>query len=132
MKRDIKLVAVDIDGTFVRNDYSYDVDWFKNILKRMKQKNCLFVVASGNQYYQLRDIFDYCKNEICFVAENGAYVVDKGNLVYAADMPKNTVHKVIDVCRKYPDILNVLCGKEGAYCERKKVSQARLLKKSFK
>ena len=38
MKRDIKLVAVDIDGTFVRNDYSYDVDWFKNILKRMKQK----------------------------------------------------------------------------------------------
>lgn len=124
MKRDIKLVAVDIDGTFVRNDYSYDVDRFKNIFKRMKQKNCLFVVASGNQYYQLKDIFDYCKDEICFVAENGAYVVDKGKLVYAVDMPENTVHKVIDVCRKYPEILNVLCGKESAYCERGKVSQA--------
>ena len=33
MKRDIKLVAVDIDGTFVRNDYSYDVDWFTAITK---------------------------------------------------------------------------------------------------
>ena len=58
------------------------------------------------------------------MAENGAYVVDKGKLVYAVDMPENTVHKVIDLCRKYPEILNVLCGKESAYCERGKVNQA--------
>ena len=28
MKNNIKLVAVDIDGTFVRSDYSYDVKLF--------------------------------------------------------------------------------------------------------
>ena len=28
MKNNIKLVAVDIDGTFVRSDYSYDVKRF--------------------------------------------------------------------------------------------------------
>ena len=28
MKNNIKLVAVDIDGTFVRSDYSYDVKCF--------------------------------------------------------------------------------------------------------
>lgn len=28
MKNNIKLVAVDIDGTFVRSDYSYDVKHF--------------------------------------------------------------------------------------------------------
>ena len=29
--KDIKLVAVDVDGTFVRSDYTYDVKRFKRI-----------------------------------------------------------------------------------------------------
>lgn len=33
--KDIKMVAVDVDGTFVRSDYTYDVSRFKRILERM-------------------------------------------------------------------------------------------------
>ena len=57
MDHDIKMAAVDIDGTFVRSDYTYDVPRFRRILERMKKAGCSFVVASGNQYYQLRDLF---------------------------------------------------------------------------
>ena len=64
MKHDIKLVAVDIDGTFVRSDYTYDVPRFQRILARMKRAGCHFVVASGNQYYQLRDLFPGCDQEL--------------------------------------------------------------------
>ena len=53
MNNDIKLVAVDIDGTFVRSDHTYDVVRFKRILSCMKKAGCNFVVASGNQYYHL-------------------------------------------------------------------------------
>ena len=123
MKHDIKLVAVDIDGTFVRSDYTYDVPRFQRILARMKRAGCHFVVASGNQYYQLRDLFPGCDQELSFVAENGAYVKDRTELVFAADMPKETVDFVIDVCRKYPEIQNVLCGVRSAYCQRGTVSQ---------
>lgn len=49
----IKLVAVDMDGTFMRNDYTYDITRFRAVLSRMKEVGCEFVVASGNQYYQL-------------------------------------------------------------------------------
>lgn len=124
MKSDIKLVAVDIDGTFVHADYSYDVPRFKSILSRMKNAGCNFVVASGNQYYQLRDLFPGYYDELSFVAENGAFVKDKTELVFTADMPKETVDAVIDVCREYPEILNVLCGVDSAYCQRGTVSQA--------
>lgn len=57
MAENIKMAAVDIDGTFVRSDYTYDVPHFKRILSHMKKEGCNFVVASGNQYYQLRDFF---------------------------------------------------------------------------
>ena len=101
MKNNIKLVAVDIDGTFVRSDYSYDVERFKRIWKKMKEVGCHFVVASGNQYYQLRDLFPDLANEFAFVAENGAFVKDKDKLLFHARMDKEVVHQVIDECRKY-------------------------------
>lgn len=48
MNYDIKMVAVDIDGTFVRSDYTYDKPRFQRILSRMEEAGCHFVVASGN------------------------------------------------------------------------------------
>lgn len=38
-------------------------------------------------------------------------------------MKKEIVDNVIDVCQEYPEILNVLCGVESAYCQRGTVSQ---------
>lgn len=124
MKDNIKLVAVDIDGTFVRSDYTYDIPRFRHILSRMKDAGCNFVVASGNQYYQLRDLFPGYYDEMSFVAENGAFVKDRKEIVFTADMPKDTVDEVIDVCREYREIANVLCGVDSAYCQRGTVSQA--------
>lgn len=117
------MVAVDIDGTFVRSDYTYDVPRFKRILNKMNQVGSHFVVASGNQYYQLRDLFPGDANELAFVAENGAFVKDKDELIFAAKIPKTSVDAVIDTCKKYPEIKNIMCGLESAYCERGTVSQ---------
>lgn len=114
MKSGIRMVAVDIDGTFVRSDYTYDVPRFRRILSRMKDAGCRFVVASGNQYYQLRDLFPGCDHELSFVAENGAFVKDGEELAFAASMPKETVDFVIDVCQEYPEVWNVLCGVDNA------------------
>ena len=123
MKNKIKLVAVDVDGTFVRSDYTYDVPRFKRILANMNAAGCRFVVASGNQYYQLRDLFPGYHEELSFVAENGAFVKDKKDILFTADMPKDIVDYTIDICREYPEIKNVLCGVKSAYCERGSVSQ---------
>lgn len=124
MNYDIKLVAVDVDGTFVRSDYSYDIPRFQRLLKKMNEAGCRFVVASGNQYYQLRDLFPGYHEELTFVAENGAYVKDRKEILYTADMPKASVDAVIDVCREYPEAMTVLCGVESAYCQRGTMSQA--------
>lgn len=121
--KNIKLVAVDIDGTFVHSDYTYDISRFEHILSRMKNAGCNFVVASGNQYYQLRALFPEYYNELSFVAENGAFVKDRTELVFTANMPKETVDFVINICKEYPEILNVLCGMDSAYCQRGTVSQ---------
>ena len=82
-----------------------------------------FVVASRNQYYQLRDLFPGYEDELSFVEENGAFVKDQKEIVFTADMPKETVDSVIDLYREFPEIFNVLCGVSSAYCERGTVSR---------
>ena len=99
----IKLVATDIDGTFLKNDRSFDVAKFEKILLRMKEIDCDFVVASGNQYYQLKKMFADYGNEISVVSDNGAYVEFRGELIFAADIPKKIVIDVTKICKNFAD-----------------------------
>lgn len=119
----IKLVAVDVDGTFVRSDYSYDKPRFKKLLNHMDEIGCRLVVASGNQYYQLRSLFPDDHQELAFVAENGALVKDQDEVLFNANIDRETVESVIDFCDQYPEIQYVLCGLNSAYVERGKISQ---------
>lgn len=120
---DIKLVAADMDGTFARSDYTYDMTRFKAALSRMKAAGCQFVIASGNQYYQLRSLFPGYYDELSFVAENGAFVKEKEELVFSAEMSRAAILKVLELCKAHPEVKNVMCGLESAYCERETVSQ---------
>lgn len=49
----IKLIAVDMDGTFLSDQKTYNRDRFMVQYQQMKRQGIRFVVASGNQYYQL-------------------------------------------------------------------------------
>lgn len=120
---DIKLVAVDMDGTFARSDYTYDIPRFKAALYRMEKAGCQFVVASGNQYYQLRALFPEDQNKISFIAENGALVKDKQELVFSADVSREAIMRTLKVVKKHPEVKNVMCGLHSAYCERGTVSE---------
>ncbi len=52
--------------------------------QQMKRQGIRFVVASGNQYYQLISFFPEIAHEIAFVAENGGWVVSEGEDVLTA------------------------------------------------
>ena len=45
----VKLIAVDMDGTFLSDAKTYNRPRFLNQYQRMREQNIRFVVASGNQ-----------------------------------------------------------------------------------
>ena len=53
----MKLLATDMDGTFLRDDKSYSEE-FNDLYKQMLKKDIQFVIASGNQYEALVCKFD--------------------------------------------------------------------------
>lgn len=119
----VKLVAVDVDGTFIRDNYTWDEARFEKIFAKMKKAGCQFVVASGNQYYQLRGIFKRYGDEISIVSDNGAYVEARGELIFAADVPKATINLAVDVYREISGVKLFMCCIKCAYCERGNVPE---------
>jgi Cof subfamily protein (haloacid dehalogenase superfamily) len=71
-----KLIATDIDHTFLTDAGHYDHQRFTKIYQQLADRNIRFVIASGNQKYHLTNLFpDY--PDLIYVAENGAYVSDR-------------------------------------------------------
>lgn len=53
----IKMIAVDMDGTFLDDQKEYNRERFEKIFRQLQEKGIKFVVASGNQYFQLKSFF---------------------------------------------------------------------------
>lgn len=112
----IKVVAVDMDGTFLRDDKSYDVARFERVLDAMDNQEMRFVVASGNQYRQLIGHFPSDYQRLTFVAENGANIISRDKtLVAKFQSHEDVVELVTFVEKEFPDTIICLTGESSAY-----------------
>ncbi|AKG73120.1 Cof-type HAD-IIB family hydrolase [Salinicoccus halodurans] len=111
----VKLIAVDMDGTFLNDTKEYDRKRFDGLYSKMKDRGIKFVVASGNQYYQLKSFYGEIQDEISYVAENGAFVVDAGEEVSSVSIPKSHVAAVTGEIARHDKLSTIVCGKESAY-----------------
>jgi len=115
----VKLVAVDMDGTFLDSSKNYDRERFAAQYRQLKDQGVRFVVASGNQYYQLKSFFPDIADEISFVAENGAYVVSEGKELFYGELPQHGVDSVLQTLDALPEGASfAVCGKNSAYLHR--------------
>ena len=116
--RQVRLVAVDEDGTFLRNHVDFDVVRFERIWARMAELGVRFVVATGNQCYQVQELFGAHAHEMGIVSANGAYVLDGDEEVYAARASEEAVAHMIKACHCQRDVPFAMLGVKAAYIER--------------
>lgn len=115
----VKLIAVDMDGTFLSTQKTYDRERFQAIFEELKRREIKFVVASGNQYAQLASFFPEITEEITFIAENGMLILDRGEIIFEKHFTKEVIFEVIGYLREtYPDIQMVINGLKASYLER--------------
>ncbi|CAJ1225196.1 Cof-type HAD-IIB family hydrolase [Lactiplantibacillus xiangfangensis] len=110
----IKLMATDMDGTFLKDDMTYDEAKFASLYQQLQLRGIRFVVASGNQYYQLKSFFkDY--PELIYVAENGAYIRDQQHVYAQHAFAPTTVTTILEKLQAIPELKLLVCGAKSAY-----------------
>lgn len=119
----IKLIASDMDGTLLDENGKIPDEFF-SLLKELKENNITFVVASGRPYFTLNENFKPYENDIEYICDNGAYVVEHNNMI-VDEIDKDVVNKIITLCESIEDIHIILCGVKSAYlkpCTKKEFS----------
>ena len=111
----VRLVAVDMDGTFLDDSMGYDRARFAAVHERLTALGVRFVVASGNQYYQLRSYFpDH--SDILFVAENGAIIADSTDTeLRVQPIVRDVAAATWRTLHRWPDVHVIVCGRRAAY-----------------
>ena len=71
----VKVIATDMDGTFLTDKKTYDKVLFERLFDHFMAEDIKFVVASGNQYRQIIQQFPKHKHLMSFVAENGGHII---------------------------------------------------------
>ena len=104
-----------MDGTFLNDKKEYNRERFNRLFARLQEKNIQFVVASGNQYAQLKSFFPDTYQDIIFVAENGAYIIEKEKEVFAENIPLELIQHTLQILEGIPGVSVVVCGKKSAY-----------------
>ncbi|WNJ78188.1 Cof-type HAD-IIB family hydrolase [Cedecea neteri] len=111
----IKLIAVDMDGTFLNDEKTYNRERFAAQYQQMKEQGIRFVVASGNQYFQLISFFPEIAHEISFVADNGGWVVSEGEDLFNGELTKQEFNTVVAHLLTLPHVEIIACGKHNGY-----------------
>ncbi len=112
----IKAIAVDMDGTFLNSSNDYNRERFEKIFEEIQRQNIQFIVASGNQYAQLRSFFPEKEQELTFVSENGALVFKQEQLMQKAAFKAEVVDRILQFLMDLSfQVGIVLCGVSQAY-----------------
>lgn len=118
---DIRLIAVDMDGTLLDADHRpHPTLW--PLLDELDRRGIAWCPASGRQYWRLSEQFADAPGTPVYIAENGAHVVHGGRQVSADVLDREVVGDVVRAVRGLAasgqDVGAVVCGTRSAYVER--------------
>lgn len=118
---DLRLIAVDMDGTLL-DGHGRIPEALWPLFDRLHADGIRFAPASGRQLATLQRAFAEHLDDMVFIAENGAYVVE-GDTEISSDamdaaFTASLVMRLRALAAAGRDLGVVVCGKRSAYIER--------------
>lgn len=103
----VKLIASDLDATFLRDDKTFNEALFQEVLDKLHAQDIQFVVATGNHVQKVHDYFKHFAGQYQLIANNGAEVIINGELAHVWDVPHSALATVAQLTDKYTDQLEL-------------------------
>ncbi|MGT2715266.1 Cof-type HAD-IIB family hydrolase [Streptococcus respiraculi] len=87
----IKLIAFDMDGTFLNSQNDYDRKRFARIWQQLQERGIRVAAISGNQYQQIKSFFPDVHDQMTIVSEVGSVIVEDGQRIAVSHFDATTV-----------------------------------------
>lgn len=111
----IKLIVTDMDGTLLNSEKHLPPDFYE-VITRLRAQGTAFCIGSGRTWATLQSNFAGHLQDLDFICENGAFVVENGKHTFESVIPHSTVQAIVQTVLEvmHEDMNIMLCGKKGA------------------
>ncbi|HEM5046087.1 TPA: HAD family hydrolase [Streptococcus suis] len=114
----VRLIATDMDGTFLDGQGSFDRERFSKVLEKLEEKHIPFVIASGNGIGRLLQLCQGFEDRLIFVADNGAHVYQNGKTVIRRAIQQVEVEAILHFFKgRWADVCLMLSNEENIYMQ---------------
>ncbi|HEL1788789.1 TPA: HAD family hydrolase [Streptococcus suis] len=114
----VRLIATDMDGTFLDGQGSFDRERFSKVLEKLEEKHIPFVIASGNGIGRLLQLCQGFEHRLIFVADNGAHVYQAGKTIIRRAIQQEEITAVLDYFKdSWADVCLMLSNEENIYMQ---------------
>ncbi len=113
----IKLIACDMDGTLLDSAKRLPAE-LPEVIAKLKEKGVLFCVASGRQYASLRRDFDAYADDMLFICENGALVMQRDRRVLIDPIDPSFISSIVTATKSLEGVYPVVCRAGVALIEK--------------
>lgn len=94
----LKLVAIDLDATLLRDDKTYEIDRFDAVVTELIKQGVTFVIASGNKNEKIRSyLSEDLLNKVYIAGCNGNDVEKAGDHIHANYFSREALLKVAEL-----------------------------------
>lgn len=115
--KDIKMVITDMDGTLLNSNHKVS-QRFLDVFMQLKQRNILFVAASGRPYYSIIKKLKPIKDDIIIVAENGGLVIEKKEVLLSNKIESIRLLELHTLVTNLKNTYPIFCTKHQAFILR--------------
>ena len=113
----IKLIACDMDGTLLDSQKRLPPE-LPEVIAQLREKGVIFCVASGRQYASLRRDFEACADDMLFLCENGALVMQHDERVLIDPIDSSFITRIVTAAKALPGVYPVVCRADVALIEK--------------
>lgn len=102
MKKNIRMVGLDLDGTLLNNQKKIS-DYTRRVLKEAIAQGCIVLISTGRPLSAVsKEVLDF-KGMKYAVTINGAKIIDleTGEVLYSKPLPYDAAVQVLNVCSEY-------------------------------
>ena len=103
-----------MDGTLLNSNHEVS-DLFYELFEGLKSKGILFAAASGRQYHSMLHKLEAIKNDIIFIAENGALVRKGNEEISSTPLDSDVLNQLLSIVDGIDNAYAMLCGKYTSY-----------------
>lgn len=111
----IRLIASDIDGTLLQNGARALSEELFDLIRKLHRSGILFVPASGRQYLNLRSLFAPVAEELIYLCENGALVMEKDRALSKTALERDAGLELIRQIQEYQPLEVLVSGERTCY-----------------